>query len=173
MTYKLHWYIVLWHLNVAVCICHTINVGSTFVFCDAEKTNELLGRLAVRRRLTIGEEWSKDVHVGPQSELGFSYHVVCDENYHGENCSTFCRPRDDTFGHFTCDAAGVRVCVPGWRGDYCTERKQPRPFFCIFFYSGLVLTKLKATIKVKHVFYKQYSCVMAVLRGKYACTKRL
>ncbi|KAL2096437.1 hypothetical protein ACEWY4_008585 [Coilia grayii] len=86
-----------------------------------ETRNTLITRLAARRRLLIGEEWSQYVHFGQESEMRLSYHVVCDENYHGENCSTFCRPRDDTFGHFKCDAAGVRVCLPGWKGEYCTK----------------------------------------------------
>lgn len=79
--------------------------------------------MATRKSLTIGQEWSQDVHFGEQSELRLSYHVVCDENYHGESCSEFCRPRDDTFGHYTCDATGNRVCLPGWTAEYCSERK--------------------------------------------------
>ncbi|KAL0174109.1 hypothetical protein M9458_030077, partial [Cirrhinus mrigala] len=72
-------------------------------------------------RLAVGEDWSQDVHREDQSQLRFSYRVVCDEFYHGEECSDFCRPRNDAFGHFNCDAAGNRICLPGWKGDYCAE----------------------------------------------------
>ncbi len=88
-----------------------------------ENQNNLISRLATRRSLTVGEEWSQDVHFGNQSELRYSYHVVCNEHYHGEACSAYCRPRNDTFGHYTCDDNGNRRCQEGWSGEYCAERK--------------------------------------------------
>lgn len=88
-----------------------------------ENQNNLLSRLATRRRLTVGEEWSQDVHFGNQSELRYSYHVVCNEHYHGDACSAYCRPRDDPFGHYTCDDEGNRHCQEGWRGEYCSDRE--------------------------------------------------
>ncbi|KAM3875048.1 delta-like protein C [Diretmus argenteus] len=88
---------------------------------STENQNNLISRLATRRRLTVGEDWSQDVHLGEQSELRYSYHVVCDEHYHGEACSTYCRPRDDTFGHYACDAQGNRLCLAGWKGEYCSD----------------------------------------------------
>ncbi|XP_012683523.1 delta-like protein C [Clupea harengus] len=86
-----------------------------------ENQNNLISQLVTRGRLTVSEEWSKDVHLGEQSELRFSYHVVCDANYHGESCSEFCRPRNDAFGHYTCDTTGKRVCLTGWEGEYCSK----------------------------------------------------
>ncbi|KAG1932026.1 delta-like protein C isoform X2 [Pimephales promelas] len=47
--------------------------------------------------------------------------TVCDEFFYGDDCSDFCRPRDDPFGHFNCDAAGNRICLPEWKGEYCAE----------------------------------------------------
>ncbi|XP_051979145.1 delta-like protein B [Xyrauchen texanus] len=86
-----------------------------------ENQNNLISRLATRRRLAIGEDWSQDVHFGEQSELRYSYHVFCDEFYFGEACSDYCRPRDDTLGHYTCDENGNRECMQGWQGDYCSD----------------------------------------------------
>ncbi|XP_036417060.1 delta-like protein C [Colossoma macropomum] len=88
---------------------------------STENQNNLITRLATKRTLAIGEESAQDVHQGEQSEMHYSYHVVCDEHYYGDSCSDYCRPRDDTFGHFTCDATGSRICLEGWKGDYCTE----------------------------------------------------
>lgn len=79
--------------------------------------NNLITRLATKRRLAIGEDWSKE----EQNKLSFSYRVVCDEFYYGKECSDFCRPRNDTFGHYNCDAAGNRICLLGWKGAYCAE----------------------------------------------------
>lgn len=86
-----------------------------------------MSRLATRRRLAIGEDWSQDVHFGEQSELRYSYHVFCDEFYFGEGCADYCRPRDDTLGHYTCDEEGNRICLEGWKGNYCSERKGASP----------------------------------------------
>ena len=71
----------------------------------------------------MGADWSQDAHVGNHSELRYSYHVVCNEFYHGEACSDYCRPRNDTFGHFHCDGEGRRVCQEGWSGEYCSDRE--------------------------------------------------
>ncbi|KAK7903933.1 hypothetical protein WMY93_016540 [Mugilogobius chulae] len=32
---------------------------------------------------------------------------------------TVCRPRDDYFGHYTCDQSGRRECREGWTGEAC------------------------------------------------------
>uniref|UniRef100_A0A8C5Q873 Delta-like protein n=1 Tax=Leptobrachium leishanense TaxID=445787 RepID=A0A8C5Q873_9ANUR len=88
---------------------------------STENPDHLLSRLVTRRRLFVGEDWSQDIHSGQQSELRYSYHVTCDEYYSGDSCSDYCRPRDDPFGHYTCDQEGKRLCLSGWRGEYCAE----------------------------------------------------
>ncbi|OWK63159.1 Delta-like protein 1 [Lonchura striata] len=92
-----------------------------------ENPERLISRLATQRHLAVGEEWSQDLHSSGRTDLKYSYRFVCDEHYYGEGCSVFCRPRDDAFGHFTCGERGEKVCNPGWKGQYCTERKYPPP----------------------------------------------
>lgn len=105
---------------------HILRKGICFTtfFTPADNQNNLVSRLATRRRLAIGEDWSQDVHFGEQSELRYSYHVFCDEYYFGDGCADYCRPRDDTLGHYTCDEEGNRICLEGWKGNYCSERKR-------------------------------------------------
>uniref|UniRef100_F6W2G5 Delta-like protein n=1 Tax=Ornithorhynchus anatinus TaxID=9258 RepID=F6W2G5_ORNAN len=86
-----------------------------------ENPERLISRLATQRHLTVGEEWSQDLHSSGRTDLKYSYRFVCDEHYYGDGCSVFCRPRDDAFGHFTCGERGEKVCDPGWKGQYCTE----------------------------------------------------
>ncbi|XP_060799893.1 delta-like protein C isoform X1 [Neoarius graeffei] len=88
---------------------------------STETQNTRLSLLATKRSLTAGENSLQDERLGEQSELRYSYHVMCDEFYYGESCSVFCRPRDDAFGHFTCDSSGQRICLSGWKGEYCGE----------------------------------------------------
>ncbi|KAK2489213.1 hypothetical protein MC885_012569 [Smutsia gigantea] len=87
-----------------------------------ENPERLISRLATQRHLTVGEEWSQDLHSSGRTDLKYSYRFVCDEHYYGEGCSVFCRPRDDAFGHFTCGDTGGKVCNPGWEGQYCAQR---------------------------------------------------
>ncbi|KAM9318373.1 delta-like protein C isoform 2-T2 [Pholidichthys leucotaenia] len=87
---------------------------------SAENQNNLISRLATVCKLSVGD-WSQDSHFSNRSELRYSYHVVCNEFYHGDACSSYCRPRNDTFGHFTCDANGNRQCLEGWTGEYCVD----------------------------------------------------
>lgn len=88
-----------------------------------ENPERLISRLTTQGQLTVGEEWSQDLHSNDYADLRYSYRFVCDEHYYGEGCSVFCRPRDDAFGHFTCGERGEKVCDPGWKGQYCTERE--------------------------------------------------
>lgn len=83
-----------------------------------ETPSSLLSWTATRRTLSMGQEWSETEN---QTELHYSYRVICDRFYHGETCSTFCRPRNDTHGHFVCDEEGRRHCMEGWRGEYCSQ----------------------------------------------------
>ncbi|KAM5163712.1 delta-like protein 1 [Mantella aurantiaca] len=88
---------------------------------STENPERLISRLATQRHLTVGEEWSQDLHSSGRTELKYSYRFVCDEHYYGEGCTDYCRPRDDAFGHFSCGEKGEKVCNPGWKGQYCTE----------------------------------------------------
>lgn len=83
----------------------------------------LISQVSIQRSLSVGEDWSQDVHQGPLTQLRYSYRVVCSENYYGESCSRLCKRRDDRFGHYVCAADGSLACLPGWAGEYCTDRE--------------------------------------------------
>ncbi|CDQ70910.1 unnamed protein product [Oncorhynchus mykiss] len=86
-----------------------------------ENPDRVISTMTTQRHLTVGDDWSQDLHTGGRTELKYSYRFVCDEHYYGDGCSVFCRPRDDAFGHFTCGERGEIVCDAGWKGHYCTE----------------------------------------------------
>lgn len=84
----------------------------------------LISLFAIQRRLDVGGGWREEMQMGRQTQLRYSYRFVCSEHYYGDSCSRKCSPRDDRFGHYTCTADGYISCLPGWKGEYCVERKR-------------------------------------------------
>nr|AEW42992.1 delta [Nematostella vectensis] len=82
----------------------------------------LIARTEIRRETFFpGKLWANTSHIGVSSNFSLSFRMVCNPNQYGDSCSKFCEPRDDKFGHMTCDANGTHVCLPGWQGlPYCT-----------------------------------------------------
>nr|XP_042705432.1 delta-like protein 4 isoform X4 [Chrysemys picta bellii] len=81
----------------------------------------LISQVSIRRPLAVGENWSQDEQSSSQTQLRFSYRVICSEHYYGDSCSRLCKRRNDTFGHYVCEPDGSVACLPGWTGEYCTE----------------------------------------------------
>lgn len=71
-----------------------------------------------------GDEWHTLRHAGAAASLTYRVRVLCQTNYYNATCTTFCRARDDKFGHYTCRApTGDKLCLPGWRGPNCEIRE--------------------------------------------------
>uniref|UniRef100_A0A1A8IJ05 Delta-like protein n=2 Tax=Nothobranchius kuhntae TaxID=321403 RepID=A0A1A8IJ05_NOTKU len=88
---------------------------------ETSKADFLISSFSIRGKLEIGSEWSQDVQIGRQTELRYSYRIICKDNYYGDTCSKYCAERDDRFGHYTCKPDGEIDCLPGWKGHYCEE----------------------------------------------------
>uniref|UniRef100_A0A4W4FU16 Delta-like protein n=1 Tax=Electrophorus electricus TaxID=8005 RepID=A0A4W4FU16_ELEEL len=88
---------------------------------DSDNPHLQISSFAIQRELEVGAEWSQDVQTRQQTELRYSYRFICNENYYGDSCSKICTPRDDRFGHYTCNPDGQLSCLPGWKGEYCEE----------------------------------------------------
>lgn len=67
--------------------------------------------------------WQKLTHNGPVAQYEYQIRVSCDEHYYGFGCNKFCRPRDEFFGHYTCDYNGNKTCLEGWSGPDCNTGK--------------------------------------------------
>ncbi|XP_064864657.1 delta-like protein 4 [Oncorhynchus nerka] len=94
---------------------------STDLPVDTSNPEMLISSFSIQRQLGVGAAWSLDVQSVRQTELRYSYRFICNDNYYGESCSKICTPRDDRFGHYTCDRDGQLSCLPGWKGEYCEE----------------------------------------------------
>lgn len=69
--------------------------------------------------------WSDIKHLGAVAWVACRVRVQCDPHYFNATCTKFCRPRDDKFGHYTCDHNGDKVCIDGWMGANCEIGKSP------------------------------------------------
>ncbi|XP_071225479.1 delta-like protein 4 [Salvelinus alpinus] len=95
--------------------------SSTDLPVDTSNPEMLISFFSIQRQLGVGTAWSLDVQSARQTEIRYSYRFICNDNYYGESCSKICTPRDDRFGHYTCDRDGQLSCLPGWKGEYCEE----------------------------------------------------
>lgn len=84
-------------------------------------TRELIYRLQKQRSVEVGSSWKQFTRTENTMTLEYAYKVECGENYYGPGCVNYCRPRDDSFGHYVCDENGEKVCMQGWKGDYCDQ----------------------------------------------------
>nr|XP_027230187.1 protein jagged-1b-like [Penaeus vannamei] len=69
--------------------------------------------------LVPSTDWHTLTHSSNVTRVTYRVRVLCDQNYYNTTCTKFCRPRNDKFGHHTCDSAGDKVCRPGWTGANC------------------------------------------------------
>ncbi len=84
--------------------------------------------MALQKYLESGRMWTSGVFNDLHSTLEYEVRLLCGSHYFGIDCDTFCRPRDDPLGHFTCSLRGEKVCLNGYEknpddpeGDYCTQ----------------------------------------------------
>lgn len=95
------------------------------------------------------QSWTYKLSVNSYSRLLYRFRVSCSPNYYGEDCSRFCRERDDSFGHYSCNKEGKQVCLDGWYGEQCDKPicltncsqlngycKQPNECLCLPGYRG-------------------------------------
>ncbi|MEQ2255353.1 Protein jagged-1 [Ilyodon furcidens] len=88
---------------------------------NTTEPGQLIERVLLSSMLNPGEQWQTYRHHGRILSLEYWLRFRCDSNYYGPFCNKFCRPRDDFFGHFSCDPSGSKVCMEGWTGPECKE----------------------------------------------------
>ena len=129
--------------------------SSSVVFAGSRRT--LIWRLVAQRLLNAtssssssgggggggGDAWTRE-EFQPASRLlptvVYGYRAVCDADLHGPGCTEFCRPRNDSFGHYDCDVAtGRKLCHARWTGTFCHTRTLRSPVTSIYLYTHRVL----------------------------------
>jgi len=82
-------------------------------------TNDIIEEATYSGIIDPSPQWHTLNHRGPRAHLTYRVRVKCDTYYYNSTCTKFCRPRDDKFGHFYCDANGDKKCIQGWEGNTC------------------------------------------------------
>ena len=90
-----------------------------FFFNLNEATRDLIDRVKLQSRIEPSTKWTQRIHYGPTATIKYQFRVVCDRDYYGPKCLDYCKPRNDSFGHFTCDKSGRKICMTGWTGQQC------------------------------------------------------
>ncbi|KAI6653805.1 EGF-like domain-containing protein [Oopsacas minuta] len=64
--------------------------------------------------------WSTSRKSRKNGYFEIKYRFQCDTDYYGSLCTTYCKARNDYYGHYTCLSTGAKQCLSGWTGTYCT-----------------------------------------------------
>ncbi|XP_063061440.1 protein jagged-1b [Engraulis encrasicolus] len=155
---------------------------------DTEQGKEqLIERVPLSSMLNPSEQWQTFHHHGRQLSLEFRLRYRCEANYYGSACNHFCKPRDDFFGHFDCDAVGIKVCKEGWTGPECKEAvcrqgchqdhgacKQPGECVCNYGWRGLLCDECETFPGCVHgTCTEPWKCVCDTNWGGLLCDKDL
>lgn len=87
-------------------------------------TAQIIERTVYSGIILPSTEWHTLLHTGTAAKINYRIRVMCDPYYHNSTCTVFCRPRNDKFGHYTCNSKGEKVCLEGWKGATCEEGKE-------------------------------------------------
>uniref|UniRef100_F1KVD9 Delta-like protein n=1 Tax=Ascaris suum TaxID=6253 RepID=F1KVD9_ASCSU len=69
-----------------------------------------------REGIPSSEEWREESLSGADGfRMRVAYRVLCDPDFYGPVCSTFCKPT----AHFECTSNGTLSCKSGWTGKAC------------------------------------------------------
>ncbi|XP_076468244.1 uncharacterized protein LOC143299039 [Babylonia areolata] len=90
---------------------------------STQDRRHLIARAVQGGRLQPSALWQNhSTSSGDIADLAFRFRVRCDPNYYGSGCDLLCRDANDSIvGHYTCDVNGARVCLSGWKGDFCDK----------------------------------------------------
>ncbi|XP_015782941.1 delta-like protein C isoform X1 [Tetranychus urticae] len=113
-----------WMKSFTLIVTIMANNGSTNNSVQLEKQIHFDDNVLPTNRSSNGlRPWLYKTFKSTNSHLVYRYRVYCSLYYHGDECSEFCRERNDVFGHYGCRENGQKSCLTGWIGDNCDKPK--------------------------------------------------
>uniref|UniRef100_A0AAR2KTZ8 Delta-like protein n=1 Tax=Pygocentrus nattereri TaxID=42514 RepID=A0AAR2KTZ8_PYGNA len=133
---------------------YTLIVEALDFHNDTAGESKLIEKAYHSGMINPNHQWQKLTHNGPIAQFEYQIRVTCEEHYYGFGCNKFCRPRDEFFGHYTCDQNGNKTCLEGWMGPDCNTAicrqgcsiehgscKLPGDCDCLYGWQGLYCDK--------------------------------
>lgn len=103
---------------------HLENVQPQFnQFCPFSDSGQIIAQNFITASVFPSTDWTSDIVTTPRTEQHIKFRFRCTEHYYGDGCDVRCRPRDDKFGHELCLDNGTKICMTGWKGRLCDQRK--------------------------------------------------
>ncbi|KAF7249316.1 Protein jagged-1 [Varanus komodoensis] len=81
---------------------------------DSVNADRIIEKASHSGMINPSRQWQVLKQNAGVAHFEYQIRVTCDEHYYGFGCNKFCRPRDDFFGHYTCDQNGNKTCMEGW-----------------------------------------------------------
>lgn len=99
------------------------NVCVSFFLCavSLKDADSIIEKASHSGMINPSRQWQPLKQNAGVAHFEYQIRVTCDEHYYGFGCNKFCRPRDDFFGHYTCDQNGNKTCLEGWMGVDCNK----------------------------------------------------
>ncbi|EMP31745.1 Protein jagged-1 [Chelonia mydas] len=88
---------------------------------DTANPDSIIEKASHSGMINPSRQWQTLKQNAGIAHFEYQIRVTCDEHYYGFGCNKFCRPRDDFFGHHTCDQNGNKTCLEGWMGPECSK----------------------------------------------------
>ncbi|KAG9259854.1 protein jagged-1 [Astyanax mexicanus] len=154
---------------------------------DSLSSGRLIEKAYHSGMINPNHSWQKLSHNGPVAQFEYQIRVTCEEHYHGFSCNKFCRPRDEFFGHYTCDQNGNKTCLEGWTGPECNTAicrqgcsvehgscKLPGDCNCLYGWQGLYCDKCIPHPGCVHgTCVEPWQCLCDINWGGQLCDKDL
>ena len=105
-----------WPLGLHTLLGHTPGRQILWHSQDMPISNLMPGQSTGKKKIT-GEYGN--------GRITLSFQLECWDHFYGRNCDVYCRPTNDSRGHFTCGLNGEIVCLMGWQdpANHCLTRK--------------------------------------------------
>lgn len=110
----------------------TLYITVTVEDRDSINANDPMGK--VRKSFTRAPAPSKKEAIWNSLDFIFSYQVItaqarvyCDSNFYGEDCMTYCVPKNVIGeGHYACAKNGTKICLENYHGPDCKTYCVPK-----------------------------------------------
>ena len=86
--------------------------------------DDLVDKVFVDTFLSVSPDYRRYTLAGNNGHIVLDFSVICEANYYGSHCTTYCVSKNSGEGYYTCNSDGTKRCLSGWSnpsGDCLTR----------------------------------------------------